>query len=130
MPSSRTVVLVTSMVTISLLSLSARAADMLEGEQPRVVRPPPRYDAPPRYHRPNAEYIEPDLPAYLPPYPAAGPYAEPPPPPYAVPPRPPAPLYATPGPGYEPEPPPCYWTRGEPVWDGYRWHRRRVRVCD
>lgn len=26
----------------------------------------------------------------------------------------------------------CYYTRGEPVWDGYRgvWVRPRVRVCD
>ncbi len=42
-------------------------------------------------------------------------------------------------PRYAPEPvyvapPPsrCYWTRGEPVWDGYRgaWVRPRVQVCD
>ena len=36
-------------------------------------------------------------------------------------------------PVYEAAPPPrCYWTRGEPVWDGYRgiWVRPRVRVCD
>jgi hypothetical protein len=41
-------------------------------------------------------------------------------------------------PAYEPAPvyvePPvsCYWTRGEPVWDGYRgvWVRPRVKVCD
>ena len=26
----------------------------------------------------------------------------------------------------------CYWTRGAPVWDGYRgaWVRPRVQVCD
>ena len=24
----------------------------------------------------------------------------------------------------------CYWTRGEPVWDGYRWVRPRVQVCN
>ena len=26
----------------------------------------------------------------------------------------------------------CYWTRGAPVWDGYRgaWIRPRVQVCD
>jgi len=31
-----------------------------------------------------------------------------------------------------PPPPRCYWTRGEPVWDGYRgaWVRPRVQVCD
>ena len=31
-----------------------------------------------------------------------------------------------------PPPPHCYWTRGEPVWDGYRgvWRRPRVQVCD
>ena len=39
----------------------------------------------------------------------------------------PAPVYAAP-----PPPGPCYWTRGEPVWDGYRqaWVRPRVQVCD
>jgi hypothetical protein len=28
--------------------------------------------------------------------------------------------------------PTCYWTRGRPVWDGYRgiWVRPRVQVCD
>ena len=28
--------------------------------------------------------------------------------------------------------PGCYWTRGAPVWDGYRgiWIRPRVQVCD
>lgn len=25
--------------------------------------------------------------------------------------------------------PRCYWTR-ERFWNGYRWHTRRVRVCD
>ena len=39
------------------------------------------------------------------------------------------PIYAAP-----PPPPPgvCHWTRGEPVWDGYRgaWVRPRVQVCD
>ena len=37
----------------------------------------------------------------------------------------PAPVYAAP-------PPRCYWTRGEPVWDGYRgaWVRPRMQVCD
>lgn len=25
--------------------------------------------------------------------------------------------------------PRCYWTR-ERFWNGYRWHSRRVRVCD
>jgi len=34
----------------------------------------------------------------------------------------PAPVYVA--------PPSCYWTRGEPVWDGYRWIRPRVQVCD
>ena len=41
----------------------------------------------------------------------------------------PAPVYAAP-----PPPPPsrCYFTRGEPVWDGYRgvWFRPRVEVCE
>ena len=40
----------------------------------------------------------------------------------------PAPLYVAPGPAYVA--PSCYWTRGEPVWDGYRWFRPRVQVCD
>lgn len=41
----------------------------------------------------------------------------------------PAPVYAAPPP---PPPPACYWTRGEPVWDGYRgvWVRPRIQVCD
>ena len=26
--------------------------------------------------------------------------------------------------------PHCYWTLGRPYWNGYRWIRRRVRVCD
>jgi len=28
--------------------------------------------------------------------------------------------------------PHCYWTQGEPVWDGWRgaWYRPRVQVCD
>ena len=28
--------------------------------------------------------------------------------------------------------PSCYWTRGAPVWDGYRgaWIRPRIQVCD
>ncbi len=50
---------------------------------------------------------------------------------------PPPPVYYAPAPVYVAPPPPayvreCYWTRGEPVWDGYRgvWHRPRVRVCD
>src|SRR5579884_2785701 len=25
---------------------------------------------------------------------------------------------------------PCYWTLGAPVWNGYRWVRQRVRVCE
>jgi hypothetical protein len=35
-----------------------------------------------------------------------------------------------------PPPPPryyyehCYWTRGRPYWNGYRWVHPRVRVCD
>jgi hypothetical protein len=40
----------------------------------------------------------------------------------------PAPVYVAPAPVYvEPQ---CYWTRGQPVWDGYRWVRTRVQVCD
>jgi hypothetical protein len=34
-----------------------------------------------------------------------------------------------------PPPPPvyvsrCYWTRGSPVWNGYRWYSPRIQVCD
>jgi len=42
----------------------------------------------------------------------------------------PAPVYVAPPPVYvEPH---CYWTQGEPVWDGWRgaWYRPRVQVCD
>jgi hypothetical protein len=42
---------------------------------------------------------------------------------------------ASPPPVYYAEPvypPTCYWTRGRPVWDGYRgiWIRPRIQVCD
>jgi hypothetical protein len=44
------------------------------------------------------------------------------------------PRYYAPPPVYvEPAPlAPCYWTRGEPVWDGYRgvWTYPSVRVCE
>ncbi len=45
---------------------------------------------------------------------------------------PPAPVYVAPA-YVAPEPAPyCYWTRGEPVWDGYRgvWTYPSVRVCE
>jgi hypothetical protein len=54
----------------------------------------------------------------------------------AVAPRPyygPAPVYVDPPPYVAPpayEAPACYWTRGEPVWNGYAWVRPRVQVCD
>jgi hypothetical protein len=37
----------------------------------------------------------------------------------------PPPVYVTPGPS-------CYWTRGAPVWDGYRglWVYPSVQVCE
>jgi len=43
---------------------------------------------------------------------------------------PPAPVYVAPAPVYVA--PECYWTRGSPVWDGYRgiWYRPRIQVCD
>jgi hypothetical protein len=28
-----------------------------------------------------------------------------------------------------PPPPSCYWTWGQPYWNGYRWVRPRVQVC-
>ena len=40
----------------------------------------------------------------------------------------PAPVYVAPEPVYPV--PACYWTWGEPAWDGYRWVRSRVQVCD
>jgi hypothetical protein len=40
----------------------------------------------------------------------------------------PAPVYVAPAPVYVA--PQCYWTRGQPMWDGYRWVRTRVQVCD
>jgi len=46
---------------------------------------------------------------------------------------PPPAYYAEPEPVYAAPPPSqCYWTRGEPHWDGYRgmWVRPRVQVCD
>jgi hypothetical protein len=41
----------------------------------------------------------------------------------------PPPVYVGPPPAYVPS---CYWTRGRPVWDGYRgiWVRPRIQVCD
>src|SRR4029450_1776206 len=40
----------------------------------------------------------------------------------------PAPVYVAPAPVYVVEPQ-CYWTRGRPMWDGYRWVRPRGQVC-
>ena len=42
----------------------------------------------------------------------------------------PAPVYVAPAPVYVA--PTCYWTRGAPIWDGYRgvWYRPRIQVCD
>jgi NAD(P)H-hydrate repair Nnr-like enzyme with NAD(P)H-hydrate dehydratase domain len=40
----------------------------------------------------------------------------------------PAPVYVAPAPVYVE--PACYWTRGRPMWDGYRWVRPRIQVCD
>ena len=40
---------------------------------------------------------------------------------------PPGPVYVDPGPySYGPG---CHWTRGDPVWDGYRWVRPPIEVC-
>ena len=50
----------------------------------------------------------------------ARPYYYGPPPAYYGPPPYPAPANA----------PACYWTRGEPVWNGYAWVRPRMQVCD
>ena len=43
-----------------------------------------------------------------------------------------APRYYGPPPVYVAPAPYCYWTRGEPVWDGYRgvWTYPAVRVCE
>jgi len=40
----------------------------------------------------------------------------------------PAPVYVAPAPVYAA--PYCYWSRGELVWDGYRWVRSRIQVCN
>jgi hypothetical protein len=53
---------------------------------------------------------------------APRPYYYGPPPAYAAPPP-----YAYPAPAYAPE---CYWTRGQPVWNGVAWVRPRMQVCD
>jgi hypothetical protein len=39
----------------------------------------------------------------------------------------PGPAYYGPGPVYYG--PSCYWTR-QRWWDGWRWHHRRIRVCN
>lgn len=43
----------------------------------------------------------------------------------------PAPVYVPP-PAYVAPAPLCYYTPGQPVWDGYRgvWMRPQVRVCE
>ena len=43
-----------------------------------------------------------------------------------------APRYYAPPPVYVAPAPYCYWTRGEPVWDGYRgvWTYPAVRICE
>src|SRR5215467_6571624 len=52
----------------------------------------------------------------------------PPPPAYYY----PAPAYAPPPPAYVVPAPSCYYTPGQPVWDGFRgiWVHPSVRVCD
>jgi hypothetical protein len=42
---------------------------------------------------------------------------------------PPPPAYDAPVPVYEPA---CYWTNGQPYWDGYQggWIYPRVQVCE
>jgi hypothetical protein len=42
----------------------------------------------------------------------------------------PAPVYVAPAPAPVYVGPTCYWAPGQPVWDGYRWVRSRVQVCD
>ncbi len=56
---------------------------------------------------------------------APRPYYAPPPAAYYA---PPPPAYVEPAPAYAP--PACYWTHGEPVWNGYAWVRPRLQVCD
>ena len=46
---------------------------------------------------------------------------------------PPPAVYVAPAPIYVAPPPPpveCYWTKGRAYWDGARWVRPRVQVCD
>jgi len=40
----------------------------------------------------------------------------------------PAPVYVAPPVAYPAAT--CYWTLGEPLWNGYRWVHPRVQVCD
>ena len=40
----------------------------------------------------------------------------------------PPPVYVAPAPVYAG--PECYWTRGRAMWDGYRWVRPAIQVCD
>jgi hypothetical protein len=51
-----------------------------------------------------------------------------PPPPPVVYVAPPPPVYVAPAPVYAG--PRCYWTHGRAVWDGFRWVRPRIQVCD
>ncbi len=99
---SITVLLTASAIAIAPADGGARTdgirlvADLLGGDQDGYYEPPP-------YRRgPDPRYAEPGPPIYD----------------EDVPPRPPARVYATPEPGYGAAPP-GYWTRGEPVWDGY-----------
>ncbi len=45
-------------------------------------------------------------------------------------PPPPARVYVEPARGPVEYERACYWTRGEPRWDGFGWVRPRMRVCE
>jgi hypothetical protein len=143
MKSMRSALLAAATVAIAVIGIQeSYAADIL-GEAPPAAAP--YYARPYSYQSP--EYGQPRYePAPLPPYATYGESR------YEPAPVPPAPIYGEPdygasvygAPGpqvYEgrvyaaPEPryapaQTCYWTRGEPVWDGYAWSRRPVQVCN
>ena len=143
MKSMSSALIAASAMAIAVIGTQESYAGDILGEGPPTAAP--YYARPYSYQSP--EYRAPTYePAPLPPYRTYGESR------YEPAPVPPAPIYGEPnyGPsvyaapgsqGYEPRvyaapapryapAQPCYWTRGEPVWDGYAWSRRPVQVCD
>jgi hypothetical protein len=130
-----------AMAIVTLGSQESYAADLLSEGPPAAPHSARSYAYPPQ------EYAAPGYePAPVPQYRTYGESR------YEPAPVPPAPIYGEPGydtsgyagpwsQGYEPRvyaapapqylpAPQCYWTRGEPVWNGYGWSRRPVQVCN